>query len=89
MCIRDSASTIKPIARRISVRFDGNVDRGMAWKFGPDQVTQDMAIGERKLAFYKAKNLSDRPITGVASFNVTPVAAGRYFNKIHCFCFEQ
>jgi cytochrome c oxidase assembly protein subunit 11 len=83
------AGAVKPIARRISVRFDGNVDRGMAWKFGPDQVTQDMAIGERKLAFYKAKNLSDRPITGVASFNVTPEAAGRYFNKIHCFCFEQ
>lgn len=83
------AGAIKPIARRISVRFDGNVDRGMAWKFGPEQVTQEMAIGERKLAFYKARNLSDRPITGVASFNVTPEAAGRYFNKIHCFCFEQ
>lgn len=83
------ASSVKAIARRISVRFDGNVDRGMPWRFGPDQITQDMAVGERKLAFFKAKNLSDHPITGVASFNVEPEQAGIYFNKIHCFCFDK
>jgi cytochrome c oxidase assembly protein subunit 11 len=73
----------------ISVRFDGNVERGMPWEFGPEQVTQELKIGQRKLAFYRAKNLSDQPITGVASFNVAPERAGKYFSKIHCFCFEQ
>lgn len=73
----------------ITVRFDGNVDRTMPWRFGPEQVTQTMRIGQRQMAFYKAKNLSDKPVTGVASFNVAPEQAGKYFNKIHCFCFER
>lgn len=83
------ADGVAVAGRRISVRFDGNVERGMAWRFGPEQVIQHMAVGERKLAFFKARNLSDRPITGVATFNVEPEQAGVYFNKIHCFCFEQ
>lgn len=76
-------------AAMISVRFDGNVDPDLPWKFAPMQVTQDMAIGTRKMAFYKATNTSDRPITGMASFNVSPDQAGLYFKKIHCFCFNQ
>ena len=83
------ASTVKVAAGSISVRFDANVDRGMPWKFAPQQVTQEMRIGTRKMAFYKAENLSDKPVTGVASFNVEPEYVGKYFNKIQCFCFER
>ena len=34
-------------------------------------------------------NLSQAPLVGHASFNVQPDAAGRYFDKIQCFCFEE
>ena len=83
------AATVKVSGQTISVRFDANVEAGMPWKFAPSQVTQDLPIGARKMAFYRAENLSNQAITGVASFNVEPARAGLYFNKIQCFCFEQ
>lgn len=83
------AAVIKPVAQKISIRFDGNVDREMPWTFGPEQVTQDVHIGERSMAFYKARNNAKYAVTGVASFNVAPERAGKYFNKIHCFCFNK
>ena len=83
------ADQVAVAAGSISVRFDGNLDRGMPWKFGPEQTTQDLRIGQRKMALYRAENLSDRPITGLASFNVTPELAGKYFKKIQCFCFNR
>ena len=83
------AAKVQVAAQRISVRFDGNVENGMPWRFGPEQVTEDMRIGERKIAYFTAENLSDHAITGIASFNVEPDLAGLYFKKIQCFCFNQ
>jgi cytochrome c oxidase assembly protein subunit 11 len=83
------AAAIKQSARPITVRFDGNVTKGMPWEFRPEQVTQDGHIGERKMAFFFAKNISNRPIVGRAIFNVTPEQTGAYFHKIQCFCFNE
>lgn len=38
--------------------------------------------GETALAFYRAKNPTDKPITGISTYNVVPFEAGQYFNKI-------
>ncbi len=83
------AAKVQVAVQRISVRFDGNVENGMPWRFGPEQVTEEMRIGERKIAYFTAENLSDHAITGIASFNVEPDLAGLYFKKIQCFCFNQ
>lgn len=83
------AAGIKTTGRPITVRFDGNVASGLPWQFRPETVTQDGHIGERKMAFFIAKNTSDRPIVGRALFNVTPEQTGAYFNKIQCFCFNE
>lgn len=83
------ADAVEIGSARISVRFDANTDPGLPWRFEPSQITQEMAIGTRKMAFYTAENRSDKPITGVASFNVAPDIAGLYFKKVHCFCFNQ
>lgn len=73
----------------VSVRFDANVDTDLPWTFRPEQVTQTVRFGQRSMAFYYAKNNSDRPVTGTASFNVSPVQTGQYFNKVQCFCFTE
>ena len=76
-------------AASMSVRFDANVDADLPWTFRPEQVTQTVRLGQRQMAFYYARNNSDEPETGTASFNVTPVQTGGYFNKIQCFCFTE
>lgn len=74
--------------RTIKVRFDAST-LDMPWSFRPLQTEMEVRIGETGLAFYEASNPTDRAITGTASYNVTPFAAGGYFSKIECFCFVE
>jgi cytochrome c oxidase assembly protein subunit 11 len=75
--------------RTITVRFDANTAPDMPWEFRPLQRTMQVRIGETGLAFYEAHNPTDRQVAGSASYNVAPFAAGSYFAKIACFCFER
>lgn len=75
--------------RTITVRFDATLGEGLPWTFKPAQVSQTLHVGETGLAFFDAKNLTGKPITGRASFNVQPAKAGAYFRKIECFCFTE
>lgn len=77
------------IDRKIDIAFDANVNRNFPWKFKPVQTRVTLKVGEQGIAFYRAKNLTDRTITGTAVFNVTPPLAGKYFNKVQCFCFTE
>lgn len=87
-------STEAPVApagvdRVITVRFDASKHRDMRWNFKAEQVSMEAPVGEAMLAFYSAHNPTDKPITGMATYNVTPPSAGIYFSKVHCFCFEE
>lgn len=84
-----TAAQIKAVSNTISIRFDANVERGMPWQFKPLQKTDEISIGVRDMALFWAKNTSNAPLTGTASFNVEPEQAGKYFNKIQCFCFTE
>lgn len=77
------------LERKITIRFDATVSQGLPWTFKPEQVDQTLHVGETGLAFYRAANLTDAPITGRATFNVQPAKAGIYFKKIECFCFTE
>jgi cytochrome c oxidase assembly protein subunit 11 len=73
----------------VTVRFDSNVNRELAWRFRPAEKDMTVRVGEEAIAFYEAKNTSDRPIVGTATFNVQPDRAAPYFNKLQCFCFTE
>ncbi|WP_280984670.1 MULTISPECIES: cytochrome c oxidase assembly protein [unclassified Bradyrhizobium] len=73
----------------INVQFDTNVAPELPWRFEPVQREVKVHLGEQKLVFFTAENLSDQEVIGHASFNVTPQTTGIYFNKIQCFCFDD
>jgi cytochrome c oxidase assembly protein subunit 11 len=75
--------------RTIRVRFNADVAPDLPWSFAPEQHQIEVRIGEQNLAFYRARNRSEHPIVGQATYNVTPFKAGPYFSKIACFCFEE
>ena len=84
-----SAPSERVLDKSIKVRFDGSLEKGMPWEFKPVAHEMELKIGETGLAFYEAYNPTDQAIAGTASFNVYPYAAGAYFTKIDCFCFEM
>lgn len=75
--------------RVMTVRFNADVNGDLPWSFYPEQREVTLPIGETALAFYRAENRSGKAVTGTATFNVTPLKAGQYFNKIECFCFTE
>ena len=83
------ASAVTVTDKLVKIRFDANIERGMAWQFRPERGADTIQMGGRHMAIFLAKNLSGKPLTGRASFNVEPEQAGRYFNKIQCFCFTE
>jgi cytochrome c oxidase assembly protein subunit 11 len=77
------------IARKITVRFDGNVAGGLPWTFAPEKNEIELSIGETVLIHYVAKSRAAHETVGIASYNVSPPEAASYFDKIQCFCFTD
>ena len=82
------AATVSATTKTMVIRFDAN-QRGLPWDFKPESLTDTVTIGARDMSIFIAKNNAAVPITGSATFNVTPELAGQYFNKIQCFCFTE
>lgn len=77
------------IDREITVRFDSNTARDLPWNFRPEKLSITVKLGERGFANFIAVNRAQTPTAGTATFNVTPLKAGKYFHKIQCFCFDE
>ncbi len=75
--------------REVEVQFDSNMDSKLGWYFEPDQQSLKVKVGENGLASYTVRNESDVDMKGVATFNVSPLKTGKYFNKVYCFCFDE
>ena len=77
------------IDRKVTVRFDANVGPGLPWRFEPEQNSIEVKLGEVVTVNYRVINQAARPITASAAYNVAPLNAGAYFQKINCFCFTE
>jgi cytochrome c oxidase assembly protein subunit 11 len=83
------AAPSQVLDRRIEIRFDANTAPDLPVEFAPRQRSETLRIGETGLAFYRVRNLSSEPVIARATYNVTPHAAGPYFAKLECFCFQD
>jgi cytochrome c oxidase assembly protein subunit 11 len=75
--------------RKIKVLFNTDVNPELDWQFKKLQDTVTVNVGENKLVFFEATNIGDKPLVGMAQYNVSPPQMGQYFVKLKCFCFVQ
>jgi cytochrome c oxidase assembly protein subunit 11 len=89
---RTQVATTAPgtvLDRKITVRFDANVGPGLPWRFAPEVNSIEARLGEVVTVDYRVINEAARETVGIASYNVTPLSLGAYFQKINCFCFTD
>lgn len=75
-------------SRTLKVEFDANTN-GLPWRFAPRERSVRVHPGELVQVAYMVRNDSDRPVVGQAVPSYGPQLAGKYFQKLDCFCFTQ
>jgi cytochrome c oxidase assembly protein subunit 11 len=73
----------------VTIRLDAETAPNLGWEFRPLQSAVTVHPGEERQIFYRAVNKTTEPVTGSATYNVTPAKAGIYFDKLQCFCFNE
>jgi len=74
--------------REVKVRFNTDVNSNLPWEFKADQEPVVVKLGQEAAVSYSASNQGDKAAAGTAIYNVDPPAAGKYFHKTQCFCFD-
>jgi cytochrome c oxidase assembly protein subunit 11 len=87
--IAENAGGVVRSDRRVKVLFDATVNSGLPWRFGPQDHSMWVNLGEMSEAMYVAENASSQAIAGRAIYNVAPAEASLYFVKTECFCFTE
>jgi cytochrome c oxidase assembly protein subunit 11 len=86
---RAAAAPAKVSSAIVTIRFDAETAPGLGWEFLPLQREVSVHPGEQQKISYRAVNKTAEPVTGRATYNVTPAKAGIYFDKLQCFCFSE
>ena len=74
----------------LTIRFNANTQPNLPWRFRPESaVPCRCGSARRAWASTAPRTSSGTPVTGIATYNVTPEVVGKYFHKTACFCFDE
>jgi len=76
------------INRDIKIRFNTDVSQNLPWQFKADQEPVTVKLGQEAAISFSAVNVGREGYAGTAIYNIDPPAAGIYFHKTQCFCFD-
>jgi cytochrome c oxidase assembly protein subunit 11 len=77
------------LEREMTIRFTTSTASDIPWHFKPEQNRVTVKVGQKTLINFVARNDAPQNIIGTAVYNVTPPKAGKYFQKMECFCFGE
>jgi len=75
-------------SRTVTIEFDSNT-RDLPWRFQPMVRHITVHPGEVASVEYEVINVRASAVTRQAVPSYGPAAAGEYFHKVECFCFQQ
>ena len=77
------------LSRMVTLELLGNTNNGAPWEFHPLSDKVEVQTGLMQDTEFFARNLSIAAIKGVATPDIRPIEAGKYFRKVECFCFDE
>ena len=79
----------KTNSQKISAKLITSVHKDLPLEFKTDKNLVILKPGEVKTINYYVRNLSEKKITGMATFQVYPPELKDYMTKMNCFCYEE
>ena len=75
--------------RVIKTKLITNVHKDLPFEFETEEENISIIPGEVKTINYTVKNLSDKNMNGLATFQVYPSELKDFITKMNCFCYEE
>ena len=82
---KENGVSVQPI----KVKLITSVHKDLPFQFETEEENMSIIPGEVKTINYTVKNLSNRNINGLATFQVYPSELKDFITKMNCFCYEE
>ena len=82
---KENGVSVQPI----KVKLITSVHKDLPFKFSTEEKNVLIVPGEVKTINYTVKNLSDKNMSGLATFQVYPSELKDFITKMNCFCYEE
>ena len=76
-------------SRWVTIQLTSHTASGLPWEFKPSQRSIQVHPGQVMDALYIARNTTQSPMVGRATYSVAPATAAVHFKKTECFCFTN